>query len=102
MRLRLFVTWFPGIGGRAGSASANRADPPLLSLHRNVNRLFDDGSPGSICRRAASAASWHGLELGETDTEVGVMAELADMDEEDVDITIEEGVRASRREETRG
>jgi HSP20 family protein len=76
-------------------AERDRGDHPLLSLHRDVNRLFDDvfrgfglSSFGGLSRQL----SWPSLELGETDTEVRVIAELPGLDEKDVNITVEEGV----------
>ncbi len=83
------------------SAERDRGDHPLLSLHRDVNRLFDDvfrgfGVPslGGFDRSLA----WPSLELGETDKEVRITAELPGLDEKDVDITVEEGVLTLRGE----
>jgi HSP20 family protein len=82
-------------------AERDRADHPLMSLHREVNRLFDDvfrgfGAPalGGFDRGFA----WPSLELGETDNEVRITAELPGLDEKDVDITVEEGVLTLRGE----
>lgn len=77
------------------------SDHPLLSLHREVNRLFEDvfrgfGVPslGGFAR----GLSWPSVELGETDKEIRVVAELPGLDEKDVDITVEEGVLTLRGE----
>jgi len=58
-------------------AARDRGDHPLLSLHREMNRLFDDafrgfGVPafGDLERGIA----WPNLELGETDKEIRVTA----------------------------
>lgn len=82
-------------------AERDRGDHPLLSLHREVNRLFDDvlrgfGMPllGGFDR----SLSWPNVELGETDKEVRITAELPGLDEKDVDITVEEGVLTLRGE----
>jgi HSP20 family protein len=82
-------------------AERDRSDHPLLSLHREVNRLFDDAfrgfgvpSLGSLER----SLSWPSLELGETDKEIRVTAELAGLEEKDVDITVQEGVLTLRGE----
>ena len=74
---------------------------PLLSLHREVNRLFDDvfrgfGVPGFGGNDRG--LSWPHVELGETDKEIRVTAELPGLDEKDVDISIEEGVLTLRGE----
>ncbi len=83
------------------SAERERGDLPLLSLHREVNRLFDDmfrgfGMPswGGFER----ISTWPNLELGETGKEVRITAELPGLDEKDVDITLEEGVLTLRGE----
>ena len=83
------------------NAERERGDHSLLSLHRDVNRLFDDvfrgfGMPtfGGFSREP----SWPSLEFGETDTEVRVVAELPGLDEKDVEITVEEGVLTLRGE----
>lgn len=74
---------------------------PLLSLHREVNRLFDDvlrdfGMPAfSGFERSLS---WPHVELGETDKEIRVTAELPGLDEKDVELTVEEGVLTLRGE----
>jgi len=82
-------------------AEQGRGDHPLLSLHRDVNRLFDDvfrgfglSSFGGLGREPA----WPNLEFGETDKEVRIVAELPGLDEKDVDISVEEGVLTLRGE----
>jgi HSP20 family protein len=81
-------------------APSARDDHPLLSLHREVNRLFDDvfrgfGVPalGDVGRFATP-----NVELGETDTEIRVTAELPGLDEKDVELTLEDGVLTLRGE----
>ena len=67
---------------------------PLLSLHREVNRLFDD-----VFRNFAATAvsgfdmvDWPRVELAETEKELRITAELPGLDEKDVEITVEDGV----------
>jgi len=67
---------------------------PLLSLHREVNRLFDDvfrGLATPAFGSFQSGLSWPHVELRETENEIGVTAELPGLDEKDIEITIEEG-----------
>ena len=82
-------------------AERERLSSPLLSLHSEVNRLFDGvfqyfgvPAPQGLERNWA----WPNLELGETDTEVRISAELPGLSEQDVDITVEEGVLTLRGE----
>ena len=78
-----------------------RDELPILSLHREVNRLFDDvfrgfGVPafGGFDR----SVSWPHVELGETDKDIRVTAELPGLDEKDVDISLEDGALTLRGE----
>lgn len=84
------------------SAERDRDDlHPLLSLHREMNRLFDDvfrgfGAPsfGGLGR----GFDWPNIELGETDQDIRVTAELPGLDEKDVELTVEDGVLTLRGE----
>jgi len=70
---------------------------PFLTLHREMNRLFDDvfrgfdlaplGQAGSFGR----AMSWPNIELSETDKEVKIMAELPGLEEKDVAVELSHG-----------
>lgn len=74
---------------------------PLLSLHREVNRLFDDVFRGFGVPAFAGldrSAGWPHVELGETDKEIRVTAELPGLDEKDVEITVEDGALTLRGE----
>ena len=74
---------------------------PLLSLHREVNRLFDDVFRGFGVPALAGfdrAVGWPHVELAETDKEIRVTAELPGLDEKDVEITVEEGALTLRGE----
>jgi len=82
-------------------AERDRGDHPLLSRPREVNRLFDDVFRGFGAPTLAGfdrGFAWPNLELGETDNEVRITAELPGLDEKDVDITVEEGVLTLRGE----
>jgi HSP20 family protein len=79
----------------AARESDRGGDHPLTSLHRDVNRLFDDvfrgfGLPaiGSFGR----GLDWPSIELGETDKELRVTAELPGLDQKDIDISVADGV----------
>ena len=74
---------------------------PLLSLHREMNRLFDDVFRGFGVPSMAGFdrdLSWPRVELAETDKEIRVTAELPGLDEKDVDLEVEEGVLTIRGE----
>jgi HSP20 family protein len=72
---------------------------PFLGLHRERNRMFDDfmrdfDLPGR------NVTSWPHIELSETDDEIKVVAELAGLEERDVDVTLEEGVLTLKGQKT--
>lgn len=74
---------------------------PLLSLHREVNRLFDDlfrGFGVPALGGLDHTAGWPHVELGETGKEIRVTAELPGLDEKDVEITVEDGALTLRGE----
>lgn len=83
----------------SGGASG-RDDHPLLSLHRDVNRLFDDvfrgfGVPAFGMTRGLTTPT---IEIGETERAIQITAELPGLDEKDVEIMIEDGVLTLRGE----
>lgn len=105
MAFRDLIPWSRQENRLPVPVSAERAseleDHPLLSLHRDVNRLFDD-----VLRSFGMPAfdgferhlSWPHVELGETDKEIRITAELPGLDEKDVELTVEEGVLTLRGE----
>jgi len=89
-----------------------RDSDPFMTLHREVNRLFDDVfrgfdqfGMGRFPSLASSRANWGwpNVELSETDKEIRVTAELPGLDEKDVEVTLDDDVltlRGERRSES--
>jgi HSP20 family protein len=84
---------------------------PLLSLHREVNRLFDDVFNGFGARLATFgplspwSAGWPSVEISETEKEVKVTADVPGLDEKDVEVLLDDGIltlRGEKRSETEG
>ena len=82
---------------------------PFLSLHREVNRLFDDVFRGFDSRLPALgslssfAGAWPSVEISETDKEIKVTAEIPGLEEKDVEVLIDDGVltlKGEKRSET--
>ena len=102
MNMRDLIPW----GRHEGSSSVpssfrNEEVSPFLTLHREMNRLFDDafsrfetGMPSLFGR----AAAWPSVEIAESDTEVRVFAELAGLDEKDVEVLVNDDVLTIRGE----
>jgi HSP20 family protein len=77
---------------------------PFLTLHREMNRLFDDifQGFGRMPFRGGGVfegtTGWPNLEVNETDKEVRVTAELPGLDQKDIDVQIANGVLAIKGE----
>ena len=96
MAIRDLIPW-----NRGRDVTVTRDDEinPFLTLHREMNRLFDDvfrgfdlGSPGFGQRPFERGMGWPNIEVSETGNEVKVTAELPGLDEKDVDIRLSDGV----------
>jgi len=62
---------------------------PFLALHREMNRMFDDFLHDMNGR---TGSAWPQIELSETDDEIKVVAELAGLEQREVNMTLDEGV----------
>jgi HSP20 family protein len=98
MNVRDLIPW-----GRESSPAPtvyrNEPTSPFLSLHREVNRLFDEafrdfGTPSLFGRMP----TWPSVEIIETDAEMRVSAELPGLEEKDVEVLMEDGVLTLRGE----
>jgi HSP20 family protein len=85
-------------------AAQDAAGSPVFTLHREVNRLFDDvfrgfDSPSHWGGRSA----WPQIEVQDGDRDYRITAELPGLDERDVEVLFEDGVlilRGEKRAET--
>ncbi|AUX78578.1 Hsp20/alpha crystallin family protein [Sinorhizobium fredii] len=102
MNVRDLIPW-----NRSSSQvpSAFRGDDldPFLSLHRNVNRLFDDvfrgfGQPSAFGGMTPFNGSWPTVEVEENDNEIRVIAEVPGIDPHDVEVLLDDGVLTLRGE----
>jgi HSP20 family protein len=92
MALRDLIPW--NNGSRNMSVQRGEAGNPLLALHREMNRLFDDAFRSFDVGPFGSPAlmGWPNIELDETDKEVRVTAELPGLDQKDVAVELANGV----------
>lgn len=71
---------------------------PFLSLHRQVNRLFDDvfrsfdGNMPSFGSASSFGRSWPNVEISDNDKEIKVTAEVPGLEEKDIEVLLEDGV----------
>jgi HSP20 family protein len=79
---------------------------PFLSLHREMNRLFDDFFRDFDMRlpmMGDANGNWPHLDVSETDKQVTVTAELPGLEEKDVELLLQDGMltlRGEKRSET--
>ena len=75
---------------------------PFLTLHREMNRLFDDVFRGfaasNLSPMMEGRFGWPKVELSETDKVLTVTAELPGLTEKDVDVEVANGVLTLRGE----
>jgi len=101
MGMRDLIPW-----NRGRDLTARRSEEvnPFLTLHREMNRLFDDVfrgfdlTPFGSGRLLDRGLDWPNVEVSETDKEVKVTAELPGLDEKDVQVELANGVLAIKGE----
>ena len=98
MNVRDLVPW--GRNDRMPAMSgADEPANPILTLHREMNRMFDDVLRGfDMPFGSMSRMSGPSLEVDETDAEYRVTAELPGLGKDDVEITCHDGVLRIRGE----
>ena len=71
-----------------------RCEPlPLLAVHREMNRLFDEAFRAfDVGTFGSQTMSWPSVEVNETDKEVKVVAELPGLEKKDVSVELASGV----------
>jgi HSP20 family protein len=96
MAIRDLIPWNRG---RDVTVTRNDEINPFLTLHREMNRLFDDvfrgfdlTASGFGERPFDRGIGWPNIEVSETGNEVKVTAELPGLEEKDVDIRLSDGV----------
>ncbi|MER9257889.1 Hsp20/alpha crystallin family protein [Mesorhizobium sp. M0619] len=107
MSVRDLIPWGRGNGNSAPSLFPDGDRDPFVSLHREVNRLFDYAFRSFGARLPAFgpsfAASWPSVEISDTDKEVRVTAEIPGLDESDIEVLLENGalkLKGEKRSET--
>ena len=85
---------------RSRTPATSATGGSLFDLHRQVNRLFDDlfdqdGDSGFYARAGMAAPA---MDIHQDDKQVEITAELPGVKEEDIDITIDDGVLTLRGE----
>ena len=97
-----FSNLIPWSQGRNVPARTD-ATEPFVSLHREMNRLFDDVFRGfDVAPFGGSffgqSMRWPSIEVNETDKDVKVTAELPGLDEKDIQVELTNGVLSIKGE----
>ncbi|MCF6370951.1 Hsp20/alpha crystallin family protein [Rhizobium halophilum] len=108
MTIRDLIPWGRN-NGHSTPTAFNEGRDPFLSLHRDVNRLFDDvfrgfGAGLTLPNGGSSLGrAWPSVEISDQDKEIKVTAEVPGLDEKDIEVLLNDGVltlRGEKRSET--
>ncbi len=109
MNVRDLIPWGRSNGDQLPGPFRDSDRNPFLSLHREVNRLFDDVFRGFDGRLPAFGSlssftgAWPSVEISETDKEIKVTAEIPGLEEKDIEVLLNDGVltlKGEKRSET--
>jgi HSP20 family protein len=109
MSVRDLIPWGRNNGNQLPSVFRDDDRDPFLSLHREVNRLFEDVFRGFDARPALGTFSsfggggWPNVEISDGEKEIRVTAEVPGLEENDVEVLLEDGVltlKGEKRSET--
>lgn len=96
MNVHDLMPWRRGIERSRGLSLDREPADSFLTLHREMNRLFEDIFRGF--EPGPAQGLWPRLEVEETQDAYRISAELPGMEEKDVEVAIEDGVLTLRGE----
>lgn len=109
MSVRDLIPWGRNNGDQAPSIYRDSERNPFLSLHREVNRLFDDVFRGfdsglpSLDGFSAFGGGWPNVEISDGEKEIRVTAEVPGLEEKDIEVLLNDGMltlKGEKRSET--
>lgn len=110
MSVRDLIPWGRNNGNQLPSIFRDDDRDPFLSLHREVNRLFDDVFRGLDSRlptlsrfSSFGGGGWPKVEVSDGEKEIRVTAEVPGLEEKDIEVLLEDGVltlKGEKRSET--
>lgn len=100
MSVRDLIPWGRDNGNRGPALYRDNQHNPFFSLHREVNRLFDEmfGSFDSLGSPPAFNGGWPKVEISETAGNIKVTAEIPGIEEKDLEILLDDDVLTLRGE----
>ena len=109
MSVRDLIPWSRNNGNSAPSVFRDDNRDPFLSLHREVNRLFEDVFRGfgsnlpAFSGASAFGGGWPSVEISDGEKEIRITAEVPGLEEKDIEVLLNDGVltlKGERRSET--
>ncbi|MBB3310452.1 HSP20 family protein [Rhizobium sp. BK196] len=98
MSVRDLIPWSRNTGNQVPSLFRDDDRDPFLSLHREVNRLFDDVFRGfgsglpSLSGTTGFGGGWPTVEISDSEKEIKVTAEVPGLEEKDIEVLLSDGV----------
>lgn len=94
MSVRDLIPWGRNNGNQVPSVFRDGDRDPFLSLHREVNRLFDDAFRGfgfsssrpALGGTSAFSGGWPSVEIADGEKELKVTAEVPGLEEKDIEV----------------
>ncbi len=99
MNMRDLIPW--GRNQQTAPSRYREEGDPFMTLHREMNRLFDDvfrGFDTAPFGGMGRMASWPHVEVIENDKDVRISAELPGLEDKDVEVLMGDGVLTIRGE----
>jgi HSP20 family protein len=102
MNMRDLIPW--GRNQQTTPSRYREEGDPFMTLHREMNRLFDDVfrgfdmAPLGTLSGVGRMAGWPSVEVSENDKDVRISAELPGLDDKDVEVLMGDGVLTIRGE----
>jgi len=109
MSVRDLIPWSQNNGNRIPTVFSDGDRDPFLSLHREVNRLFDDVFRGfgsnlpSLNGGSTFSGGWPSVEISDDEKEITLTAEVPGLEEKDIEVLLNDGIltlRGEKRSET--
>lgn len=109
MSVRDLIPWGRNNGDQVPAVFRDDNRDPFLSLHREVNRLFDDVFRGfgsgwpSLSGASTFGGAWPSVEISNDDKEIRITAEVPGLEEKDIEVLLNDGVltlKGEKRSET--
>ena len=103
MSVRDLIPWSRSSANQVPAVFRDLEQGPLLSLHRDVNRLFDDvfrgfDIPSAFGRLPALGTTWPNVEIVDTDKDIRISAEVPGLEEKDIEVLLDDDVLTLRGE----